>query len=435
MSSFITDLFRVAFSKGLMIILGLSTAVLTARTLGPEANGVIASLAVYPSIFMSIGSLGIRQSTTYFLGKQIFTENQIKTAITQIWFLSSFISIIVCFILIYYVSENGNNLMYVFLAILPIPFSLFNTYNSGIFLGKNNIKTFNRINWIPTLVILLLASLFIIVLKMDIEGYMLAMVGGPVFMFFILLFKNKFIQSFSLVYEWEIIKKMLGLGLIYALSLLVISLNYKIDIILMDKLSTPYEIGIYSKGAAIIQQLWQIPMLLSTIVFARSSTSKNDHAFSIKVTQLLRISLVIIGIASIIVVLLSKYIIIGLYGINFKNSISVLKILVPGVLLLTFFKVINMDLAGKGKPWIAMKAMIPSLIVNLALNFYLIPKYGADGAAWASTISYSVAALSFLYFYSKETKISIREILTYKKSDFKPLLGVLNKLKPIFKIK
>src|SRR5690606_32691573 len=221
---------------------------------------------------------------------------------------------------------------------------------------------------------------------------------------------------------------MLSLGVIYAISLLVINLNYKVDIILLDKLSTPFEMGIYSKGSGITQYLWQIPMLFSTIVFARSAVSRDDIGFSLKVAQLLRLSFLFIGGASIVLILFSELIIVGMYGEEFRGSISVLNYLLPGVLILTIYKVMNMDLAGKGKPWIAMQAMLPALVINIILNILFIPKYGANGAAVSSTISYAFAGLLFLWFYSIAVKVPIKTILTYKKSDFDPLKGVVLKL-------
>lgn len=429
MNSFLKDLLSVGLSKGLMIILGLGSSIITARYIGPEGNGVIATLLVFPSLFMSIGSLGIRQSTTYFLGKGIYTEEQIKTAITQIWMLTTVFSLGVSFYLMRYFTETGENLTLVVLALLPIPFSLFNTYNSGIFLGNNNIKEFNRINWIPSLIAFVGTIVFVVAIKLDVAGAMIASIGGPFLMAIILLFKNKFIQAFSFKYDWKIIKSMLSLGIVYAISLLVINLNYKVDIILLERLSTPYEIGLYSKGAGITEYLWQIPMLLSTIIFARSAVSKDDRLFSLKVAQLLRLSFIIIGIASVALLLLSELIIVGMYGEPFRGSITVLNYLLPGVLILTVYKVMNMDLAGKGKPWISMKAMIPALIINIIINFLLIPKYGANGAAISSTISYSIAGILFLYFYSRETQISILTIIKYNKSDFDPIINILDKIK------
>jgi len=89
----------------------------------------------------------------------------------------------------------------------------------------------------------------------------------------------------------------------------------------------------------------------------------------------------------------------------------------------------NMDLAGKGKPWVSLWAMLPALIINIITNWVFIPKYGANGAAIASTISYALAGLLFLHFYSKEVQIPIKQILHYKKSDFDPILNLLKKFK------
>lgn len=429
MSTFLKDVVRVGTSDVLMIIFGLGTSMITARYLGPEKNGIIAALTVYPSLFMLVGSLGIRQSTTYFLGRKIYTEDQIKTAVTQIWYFTSGFSVITSFILMSYFSKSGNNLLYVLLALFPVPFSLFKTYNSGIFLGKNDIATFNRINWIPTLIILLASVLFLILFKLDIPGYLLAIICGQLFMFFVLLYRNKFIHYFSFSFNWKIIKSMLSLGITYAISLFISGLNYRIDIIIMDKLSTPFEIGIYSKGANMAQYLWQIPALLSTVVFARSAIAKDDHQFSLKAAHLVRLSLVIVGFLSFILYILSHFVVIGLYGQSFEKSTEVIRLLLPGVVVLTIFKVLNMDLAGKGKPWVAMKAMIPALILNIILNIILIPKYGANGASISSTVSYSIGGLLFLYFYSKVTKIPVKEIMRFKRSDIDPIKNILSSLK------
>jgi O-antigen/teichoic acid export membrane protein len=424
---FIKDIYRVGVSQILMIFFGLTVSIITARLIGPEGNGIIAGLNVYPSLFMAIGSLGIRQSTAYFLGKGIYTAKQIKIAITQIWVLTSFVSLVVCFMLIFYFSNFGSYLNLVFFALIPIPFSLFNTYNSGIFLGSNDIKTFNKINWIPSLIAMLGTILFVLFLKWDVKGAMISSVLGVLVMFFVLLFKNKFFNFFSFRFDWNIIKQMLSLGFVYASALFAINLNYRIDIILLDKLSNTYELGIYSKGAAITQYLWQIPILLSTVVFSRSAVSKNNIAFSIKVAQLLRVSLVIVGVVSIFLILLSEKIILGMYGEQFKESIAVLNYLLPGVVILTFFKVMNMDLAGQGKPWVSIKAMLPALIINIVINLILIPKFGAKGAAIASTVSYGIAGILFLFFYSKATGLPIRVILGYSKKDFDPILNVFKK--------
>lgn len=230
-------------------------------------------------------------------------------------------------------------------------------------------------------------------------------------------------------FDFKLMGQMLRLGIVYAISLLVINLNYKVDIILIEKYANTYELGIYSKGVSIIQYLWEIPMLLSTLVFSRSVGARDPKEFSRKVSKLLRIASIVIFIASIVLFLLSDFIIVFLFGEQFRGSVMVLKLLLPGVLLLTIFKVLNMDVAGKGKPWLSMIAMVPAVIINIVLNILWVPQYGANGSALASTISYSVAALIFLFIYSRNVGLPIREILHYKKEDMLIFRTVLLKVK------
>ncbi|EDP71456.1 hypothetical protein FBALC1_03192 [Flavobacteriales bacterium ALC-1] len=429
MSGFIKDLTSVGISKLAIIAFGLGRAIITARWLGPEANGIIAALSVYPSLIMTFGALGISQSATHFIGSQKYSVDNIKTSIAQIWIFSTIISIAISFYLVRYFSNSGQDLTLVFLAVVPIPFNLFNKYNSGIFLGKNQIGIYNKINWLPTALIFIAIVLLVIVFPLGIHGAMISVIIGPVFMFILLLFKNDFIDAFKTQFDWAIIRSLLSLGLVYAIALTVITLNVKADVIMLDNLSTPYELGIYSKGVSITEYLWQIPILLSTIVFARSAGAKDGLLFSKKVAQLLRLTVIIIGLVSIVLFIIAPYIILIMFGEDFIESTQVLQLLMPGVLLLTIFKVLNMDMAGKGKPWVSMKAMIPAVIINIGLNYYLIPIYGANGSAISSTTSYTVAAMLFLHFYSKEAKLPIKEILQYSQADFQPIVQLIKKLK------
>jgi O-antigen/teichoic acid export membrane protein len=423
--SFIDDLKSVASSKATIILSGLATSIIIARILGPEKNGIIAALTVYPSIFMKFGSLGIGQSTTHFVGSKKYDVKEIFNTINHIWIITALTSTVACYLLIHFFNESSGNLILIILAILHIPFTLFNTYYSGYYLGRNRIKDYNLIFWLPGILSLISVIFLVIVFKLDIYGALLAGITGP---FIISLVILKRIKGFSINFKGlntKLLRDMLSLGLIYALALLVINLNYKVNIIILDQLSTPHEIGIYTKGAHLIEYLWQIPMLLSTLVFARSSIAKDGIGFSIKVAQLLRISVLLIICLSIVLFFFSDLIIHIFFGKEFAESSGVLKIMIPGVVLLTIFKVLNMDLAGKGKPWVSIFAMLPALIINIFLNIVLIPRYGANGAAISSTISYSLGGILFVIVYSKTVKVSIKTILSYKHDDINVVLNML----------
>jgi O-antigen/teichoic acid export membrane protein len=405
-------------------------SIITARYLGPEGNGVIAALTVYPALFMSIGSLGIRQSTAYFVGQEKDSIDNIYGAALSIWVFTSVIAVAACYLLIRFFTKEDYSGTLVFLAIAAIPFSLYNTYASGIFLGKQDIREFNRINWIPAATNLAFTALLVIAIPLGVQGSMIGSLLAPLTMFFFVIWRVRKITNLRLNFDFVLMGKMLRLGVVYAISLLIINLNYKADIILLEKYSDSYQLGIYTKGVTIIQYLWEIPMLLSTLTFSRSAGAKDPLEFSRKVCRLLRIGGIVILLASVVIYFLSDFIIVLLFGERFRESVMVLKLLLPGVLLLTIFKVLNMDVAGKGKPWLSMTAMIPAVIINIVLNIMWIPQYGANGSALSSTISYSVAAILFLFIYSSKVGIPVREIFRYSNEDFSIVRSLLTKLKP-----
>lgn len=418
MGSFGRDLIAVLKSRATVIACGLLTSIITARYLGAAGSGIIAALTVYPDLFMIIGSLGIRQAAAYFVGQSKFEDSEIFFALLRLWIFSSIFCVIICYILLQYNSRAGYDANLVYLAILPIPFSLFSTYSSGVFLGKNRIKDFNSVNWIPNVVKLIVYVLFIIIIPWDVFGAMLGIVLSYLVLSFFVWKKMSPMITLPLKTNSDVICKMLRLGIVYALALFVISLNYKINIIMLEKLSSADQIGIYAKGVSIVEYLWEIPTLLSTIVFARSASSTDPLGFSKKVAQLLRICIVAVTIMSIAFFFLSTFIMVTMYGEEFRASSVVQKILLPGILLMTIFKVLNMDLAGKGKPWIAMVVMSPALVINLILNWIWDGRYGANGAALASTISYSISGVLFLFAYAKQVKLPVKEIIFFNKADF-----------------
>lgn len=427
--SFIKDLFSVLISKGIVIALGLGTAIITSRFLGPDGKGIIAGLLVYPSLFMSIGSLGIQQATTYYVGQKKYTIDEIYGSVLGIWLFTNAVCMVICYVLIAYFTRQHYDGIYIFLAIFGIPFTLYTSYSSGIFLGQQRIKEFNSINWIPVAINFLCTLILVAGLNLGVTGSMIGTFAGAVVMSCIVAFKMKKTVSFKPVFNLERIKKMLGLGITYAVALLVANVNYYGDVVVLERLSTPAETGLYSNGVFIAQFLWEIPMLMGALIFSRSAASNDPRDFSLKTCRLLRLAGIVMFVGCLSLYFLSSFVISFLYGPKFAGSATVLRLLLPGVFLLTIFKVLYMDMAGRGKPWLSMKAMIPSAILNIILNIWWVPGYGANGSAFASTVSYALAAIVFLWIYSKDAGISIKEILTFTKEDKELIRFYFSKLK------
>jgi O-antigen/teichoic acid export membrane protein len=98
------------------------------------------------------------------------------------------------------------------------------------------------------------------------------------------------------------------------------------------------------------------------------------------------------------------------YGRAFSEATGLLLILLPGVYLMGLESVLVQHFNATGLPIAIPLYWIAILVVNLVLVLLLVPRFGAYGAAIASTISYAaIFALVALHFHSS-TRRSFTEV-------------------------
>jgi O-antigen/teichoic acid export membrane protein len=162
--------------------------------------------------------------------------------------------------------------------------------------------------------------------------------------------------------------------------------------------------------------LWYLPGVLVPLIFSRSANSNGtDH-----IERLLRIVRLGFPTNCLLAVLFGAggfFLIPVFYSIKFHPSSYSLLLLLPGLTVMTLFKILNADLAGQGDPLLALYSMVPGVLLNVTLNFLLIPPYGAYGAAISSTVSYVLSSFLFLIGYIKKRNIPFNNIFTYRYED------------------
>ena len=67
--TFIRDVLSVFKSRVAIIFFNLIKVAIIARVLGPELNGQIAIILVYPSLFVVMGGMGIRKSSAFVIAQ------------------------------------------------------------------------------------------------------------------------------------------------------------------------------------------------------------------------------------------------------------------------------------------------------------------------------------------------------------------------------
>lgn len=212
-------------------------------------------------------------------------------------------------------------------------------------------------------------------------------------------------------------------GFFPMLTILLITMNYDLDILILKKFVDFEQIGYYSVGVSLANQVWVIPDAFKEVLFSKtaSSDSIDDIVLSIKVN--VYICLLIIGFIAIA----GKQVLHLLYGVEYLQSYPVTVVLFFGVLPMVFFKLIYPLFIAKGRNKLSFGILLASVILNVIGNFIFIPIFGIIGAAVTSIFSYSLCGILFLTIFARSYNLNMRDLFLPNGKDIERLRGLIRK--------
>ncbi|GAB1405341.1 Polysaccharide biosynthesis protein [anaerobic digester metagenome] len=416
--SYFGDILRVLSSNVFTLFANLLVAILLARLLGPQQYGLYTAILVVPVLVVSFFQMGIRGTTIHILGSRTEKDDKVISAVFFILLFTSFLGIVFSALAYLFTDTTGYTPLLIALALGVIPLRLTNIYIGGIFLGKEEIPKANLVNWLTGLLMLLLTLLLVLVLRGGLRGALTAMLWANFIVAVVAI--SMVLRQFKFRFKAEktLVKRILKTGVVFALSFLVIQLNYRVDVLLLKKMAGATETGIYSLGVSIAELLWQIPLAIGVVVMSRSANASDLKKMTLQTTQLLRVSLISGCLLSIAIIVLSPWLVPLVFGEQFIPSVAVMQWIMPGILMVIAFRIVSGQLSGMGRPDVAIKAFTPALLVNVGLNYLLIPKYGAWGAVMATNLSYAMATFIYVVMFARVTGIQVRAIFTFSRADW-----------------
>lgn len=423
MRSFFRNTTITFFSQVLILVFGVILMIILARALGPEGKGIYALIILVPTLAIKLAGFGIEEANVYFTGSKKYLDKELVSASFACAF-SLGVLLILLFLVISlfdffqnFLNSNQINLSYLWITVLTIPFTYLYVFLNGVFLGKEEIVKFNTVKISFIFFQLIAAILLLIILKQGILGAIFSYVLASVAVSLIAIFLIRKIVVFHFSFNKKLFKNILSYGGKIYLGNIAQFLNYRVDMILIAIFLMPAAVGFYSIAVEIVEKLWLIPMVIATVLFPRISSLNGSQANSLT-PRVCRHTLLIVFIVSLGLIFLAYPLIKILFGSVFLPSVWPLLILVPGVIAFSISRILLADLSGRGKPGVAIKASSVSLVANIFLNILLIPKWGISGAAFASTIAYTLSTLIIIITFIKISKKSLGEVLLIKAQDF-----------------
>ena len=195
-------------------------------------------------------------------------------------------------------------------------------------------------------------------------------------------------------------------GLPFFYSLLAMYLFIRMDMLMLKKLGTAYELGLYSASV----QLGLVVTAISPIlVMSLAPSLVYKHAVEAVVKRNVIIIALLMFIFSITLVLLLHiilpYIINLLLGDKFKNSYDILYWYLLASSFLFLDNGLNIYIMKINKGYLAGVKWLLSLVVALMLYWIFIPKYGSYGAVigyFGGYLTASIIGIFYVCFISME---------------------------------
>jgi len=210
---------------------------------------------------------------------------------------------------------------------------------------------------------------------------------------------TKFIKL-SLEFDYIFSRNLLKKSSLFCLSLTFASIFTYIDLVMLSKIKSTTEVGIYAVSANIIIALIFIPVMYGNAIFPVISRFYISSKKSLKFAYERSFKyMLIIGLPlSAGIYLLSSKIILLLYGNEYIASVIVLNIL-AGYLFLRFLNVVSgFTLSSINKQGSRVFSQGIAALINIILNIILIPAYGFVGAAVATLITEIIFFFTYIFF-------------------------------------
>ncbi|HET8947010.1 MAG TPA: oligosaccharide flippase family protein [Candidatus Polarisedimenticolia bacterium] len=405
----------------------LATGILTARLLGPEGKGVYVLAFLVSYLVVNVFTLGVGSANIYYIARgERDARTALGTTLAIVLPLGALgaVAIWSSLALGLWVTPHATYIAVAAWSIVPM---MGEAVARHTLLG---LQRYTLVNWLIVVeqaVLLALLALGSLLWGGDLFRLCVlhVLASFASFAVTLILFMrsagNPF--AFNLTYA----RQALHYGLRGHVGWLAQMLNYRLDMLFVDRLAGARALGLYSAAVSLAETLWILPSCVSLVAMPRLASTRRADASEVTAT-LCRLLVPLVLVAAIALALLGGTLIGLLYGSEFLPSIRPLLLLLPGVALLSIVKVLSADLAARGRPGLVSAVSWISLGVTIALDIALIGPYGASGAAVASSVAYAVSTVVTLFLFWRLTSLKPTTVLVPRAPDVQVARAALDRL-------
>ncbi len=398
--------------KIVTLLIGFITSMFSTRYLGVINKGTYSYISQIANTGAIVGNVGIYQSYSFNYKK--YGKETLKKY-SDICFLQFLFYVAVAVVTAVLMNDYR-----IRLAVFLIPFSVLKHQYENIVLIEN-IRLRMFLHVLDKILLTAAYALLFFTAESNVTYIVYLTIFVDVFTVVFYLAKLGYMPKIWQV-DFAFFKSVLKFGWLPMISMLLITLNYSIDIFFLEYMGTAEDLGYYSFAANIINYVWMLPDAFKEVLFSKSAKKLDRKNIGISI----QVSLISIACCLVGFLVIGKPFISLLYGLEFLPSYNIVLILILGAFSMSVFKLVGTVLVSQGKRTMHFTALAISVTINIIANILAIPRWGMYGAAWASVLSYTACACVIIPYFCRNFDFKLKEL-------FLPSKEFLGQIKSLLK--
>lgn len=389
--------------QGLRILSSIFVGVWVARYLGPESFGILSYSIAFTAIFAGIAKLGldgviVRELLNHPEKSEIYLGTSFWLRILGALFVMGLMAVILLF-----TSNDATTNLFIFIIAIGLFFQSFEVVD--FYFQSQVLAKIVSICKVIQLMLSSIIKIYLVYNNTELIWFVLVTTFDALSLAvsYLIAYKLQKKPDFLKHFDFSIAKQLLKDSWPLVFSAIVVMIYVRIDQIMIKEMLGEYEVGIYSAAVRLSEAFYFIPLLLNSSLFPAIINAKRQSE-ELYVERLQRLYTFAVWMAITIALLmtfLSDWLTVSLFGQAYQEAGQVLVIHIwAGIFVFMGVASANWFIV-ENEQKLAFWRTFSGMIVNVVLNFILIPNYGLRGAAFATLLSQFTAAYLFDLFIRK----------------------------------
>jgi O-antigen/teichoic acid export membrane protein len=411
-------------ARGVVVGVGLISSVVTARWLGPDGRGLLATLSVITGMSLQFGNPGLHTGNVYVVARRPERTAGVLGNTLVVSFGAGLLAALVACSMARLEPGWFPGIPFPLIALTAavLPFQFMTLLYQNTLLGMQATLAFNLFEVGNKIVTFAALFAWLVFLGGGAPGAAVLFAAMAVLFGTASLLYCARLVPFSISFDRTLFSEMIRYGGRVYLACLLAFLVIRSDMLLVNYFLGTGEAGVYSIAVQIADTILLLPVTIGMILLPRIAGTGEEEKDQVT-ARVLRHTAILLGGLCLAAGIAVGPVVRLLYGPSFAGAIPATLLLLPGILALGLNGVLMNHFGGRGMPPVTAWAPLLGLVLNVTLNLAMIPRYGIAGAALTSSLAYGLMFAVSLTAFRRGGRVTFRESLLFGGDDLRLLLG------------